>query len=256
LTFQRRFTKGFAANVNYTDASMLDNASVTDESQGNSFLNCVGYCLMDNRANPSSPLVVHGFQQYDWGNGDLDIRHRFTAMVNYELPFGQRLTGLSREFVAGWSMNAIVVWSSGLPFTVVNNSDVSGIIGVGADRPDQIGSVTLSNRTIQEWFNTAAFVTQTPGTLGDEKRNALFGPPQRRLDFSVFKEFPIRERFKLQFRTEVFNLTNTPNFAVPASTLGGAGFGTISSTAPTLEAARDSVQFEAAFQSYTAPSSG
>jgi hypothetical protein len=232
LTFQRRFSRGLAANVNYTYASTTNNASVTDESQGNSFLNCVGYCLMDNPSNPSSPTVVKGFQQYDWGNGDLDIRHRFTAMVNYELPFGKQLSGLSRQLIAGWSLNGIGVWQSGVPFTVVNNSDVSGIIGVSADRPNQTGTVTLSNPTIQEWFNTSAFVTQTKGTLGNQKRNQLFGPPQRRLDFSIFKEFAMRERYRLQFRTEVFNLTNTANFAQPASTLGGGGFGAISSTTP------------------------
>jgi hypothetical protein len=232
LTFQRRFTHGLTANVNYTYANMLDNASVTDESQGGSFLNCVGYCQMDNRSNPASPIVVDGWQRYDWGNGDLDIRHRFTAMVNYDLPFGKNFQGIARVLANGWSLNGIGVWSSGLPFTVVNNSNVSGIIGVGNDRPDQIGSTVLSNPTINEWFNTAAFVTQTAGTLGNETRNTLFGPPQRRIDLSIFKNFLIGERFHLQFRAESFNLTNTPNFANPASTLEGGGYGTISSTMP------------------------
>jgi hypothetical protein len=57
-------------------------------------------------------------------------------------------------------------------------------------------------------FNTSAFVQQTKGTLGDELRNQVFGPPHRRVDLSVFKLFDFREFITLQFRTEVFDLTN------------------------------------------------
>jgi hypothetical protein len=79
---------------------------------------------------------------------------------------------------------------------------------------------------------TSAFVQQTKGTLGDERRNQVFGPPQRRVDFSVFKLFDIRESMRVQLRTEVFNLTNTANFAGPGASLGAANFGIISATTP------------------------
>ncbi len=67
--------------------------------------------------------------------------------------------------------------------------------------------------------------------IGNAGRNILYGPPQRQLDFSVFKNFTVTENSRLQFRAEVFNLTNTPNFGVPQQTLGTPDFGTINNTA-------------------------
>ena len=85
--------------------------------------------------------------------------------------------------------------------------------------------------TLEEWFNTSAFAVQAPGLLGNARRNCIYGPPQRHLDFSLTKDFPIRENVKLQFRAESFNLTNTPNFAEPNTNLGSPTFGEITSTA-------------------------
>ncbi len=230
LQFQRRFTHGLTANVNYTYASSTGNTPVIDEGPGSAY-NCVGYCSVDNPANPSSPLIYHGWQQYDMGNTDTYVQSAFSAMVNYDLPFGGNLKGIAGVFGKGWAINVIGLWETGQPFTVTNNHNQSGIPGLGSDRPDQIGSTSVSNQSIAEFFNVNAFALQTAGTLGDEKRNNLFGPSQRHIDLSLFKEFPIRERFTLQFRAETFNLTNTANFAAPNSTFGNSNFGTISSTA-------------------------
>jgi hypothetical protein len=60
----------------------------------------------------------------------------------------------------------------------------------------------------------------------------VFGPPQRRVDFSVFKLFGIRDSVRLRFRTEIFNLTNTANFAEPGTPFGTANFGIVSATTP------------------------
>jgi hypothetical protein len=107
------------------------------------------------------------------------------------------------------------------------------------DRPNQLGPATLSNPSTAEWFNVAEFETQAAGTVGDESRNSLYGPRFAHFDFSLFKSFPLAERFKLQFRAEVFNLTNTPSFANPNATLlptglglgtQAGGFGTITAT--------------------------
>lgn len=72
---------------------------------------------------------------------------------------------------------------------------------------------------------------QTPGTVGSERRDQLFGPHYRHVDLSAVKTFPIGDRFNLQFRAESFNLTNTANFAVPNASLnGGPQFGQITAT--------------------------
>ncbi len=230
LQFQRRFSHGLTANVNYTYANATGNTPVIDEGPGSSY-NCIGLCSVDNPSSPGSPVIYHGWQQYDMGNTDEDVKNAFTAMVNYDLPFGKSLKGIKGVVGKGWAINVIGQWASGQPFTVVNNQNRSGIPGLGSDRPDQVASTSLSNSSIAEFFNINAFALQTAGTLGDEKRNQLFGPSQRHIDLSLFKDFPIKERFTLQFRAESFNLTNTPNFAPPASTFGNGNFGVISSTA-------------------------
>jgi hypothetical protein len=102
--------------------------------------------------------------------------------------------------------------------------------GVSSDRPNVIGNPYLSNPTINKWFDPTAFAPQAIGTIGSEGRNILTGPPFRHLDCSIFKDFKIREGYNLQARFESYNITNTPNFALPGSTLGSTTIGTITST--------------------------
>jgi hypothetical protein len=163
------------------------------------------------------------------GNSDLDIRNRFTIMLNYVLPFGSNLHGWQGIVGKGWQFNAIDVWETGAPLSVVNATPESNT-GIASDRPNQIADARLSNPSINEWFNTSAFQAQPFGTIGSARRDSVYGPPFRHFDLSIFKNFQLTERFNLQARAESFNLTNTPSFAPPASTLGAPGFGTISST--------------------------
>jgi hypothetical protein len=91
------------------------------------------------------------------------------------------------------------------------------------------------------WWRSA-FQLQASGTLGNEFRSQVFGPPQRSWSFSLFKEFPIHEAMHLQFRAEVFNLLNQANYANPGATISSydangvatsaGGFGQISSLNP------------------------
>ena len=72
-----------------------------------------------------------------------------------------------------------------------------------------------------EWFDTNQFRQMPIGTAGNEPRNFLFSPSLTKVDFSIFKEFQIKESVKLQFRTEVFNIFNTPGFAAPVAGMSG-----------------------------------
>jgi hypothetical protein len=163
----------------------------------------------------------------DYGNSGFNVRQRLAGSVFYELPFGKGITGAKGYVTRGWQLNLSGVWSTGLPFTVLNATDISNTNpgASGGDRPNQVAKTTLANPGAGNFFNTAAFVAQAPGTLGDERINQLYGPHNRRLDASVFKNFSIGKESTLQFRAEIFNLTNTANFASPASALGGANFG-------------------------------
>jgi hypothetical protein len=217
VSFQRRFNRGLTFNVNYTFAHMLDNAA--DLNQDNQ----AGYGLIPTEEST-----------YDYGNSDADIRNRLAGSFDYVLPFGEKTSGWKKALVGGWDTNGIVSWQSGLPFTVQNNTPEINT-GASNDRPDLIGKPTLSDpaeNSTHAYFNTVAFVPQPFGTAGSSPRNPLHGPHAREFDFSGFKEFPIHEQIHMEFRTEVFNVSNTPSYATPNAALGQSNFGTISGTAP------------------------
>ncbi len=161
-----------------------------------------------NSLIPNDPL-------YDWGNSSLDTRFRWNLSISYELPVRKSLTGFAGEAFKGWSLNTIAVWSSGLPFTVGNSGDPQMNTGQGTDRPDMVHVKLYQNQSINHWFNIQDFRLQPYGTAGNEKNDQLYGPSMKKVDLSLFKDFPIKERATLQFRAETFNLFNTPNFANP-----------------------------------------
>jgi hypothetical protein len=79
------------------------------------------------------------------------------------------------------------------------------------------------------WFNINAF-TRANNHYGNVGRNTLRQPGMKVWDIGVFRDFPVREGHRFQFRWEAFNLWNTPQFRAPNSQLGGSGFGQITST--------------------------
>ena len=201
---KRRFSRGLDLQVAYTFARLLDNAESVSNNGGNGF-------------GSSAELI----NTIDYGNGNLDVRHRATATFNYALPFGEHTRGFTSVFAKGWQANGVVVWNTGMPFSVTNTSNRSGTRPTtgGSDRPNMIASGKVGHSTINKWFDTNAFVFQPTGTVGSEHRNQLFGPGLQRVDLSLFKNFDLTERFKLEFRTEAFNVLNTAQFINPSATL-------------------------------------
>lgn len=173
-------------------------------------------------ADPANTKTV------EYGNSELDVRNRIAMMLNYRISIADRLSGWKAVAAKGWQANAIDVWETGQPFTVVNSSPRTNT-GVGSDRPNQVSVPHVSTRTNARWFDTSAFAAQTLGQLGTTARNSIYGPSFRHFDLSLFKDFNLTEAAKLQFRTEAFNLSNTPNFGLPGSTLGTSTFGVINS---------------------------
>ena len=148
----------------------------------------------------------------DQGSSPFDIRHRRTIAWNYALP-------------GGWQVNGINTFQTGLPFTpTLNTATVN--TGTGS-RPDRIGDGTLSNPTVDRWFDVTAFATPAPFTYGNAGRNILYGPGRVNFDFSLFKELHITDVRRLQFRVECFNLLNTPQFDLPNAAIGAGNAGTI-----------------------------
>jgi hypothetical protein len=94
-------------------------------------------------------------------------------------------------------------------------------------RPDRIADGKLSDPTVDRWFDTSAFVTPAQFTYGNAGRNILYGPGRVNFDFSLFKEFGVTDTKRLQFRAEIFNVFNTPQFDLPNAAIGAANAGTI-----------------------------
>jgi hypothetical protein len=163
----------------------------------------------------------------DRGLSDFDARHRVVVSGLYDLPFrGNRI-------LQNWQISALVQMQSGNPVNIVTtNSAVTGV--ANTLRPDVNGPIAISGR-VDRWFDTSVF---TPvmrfGNLG---RNVIIGPRFDNVDLSVTKSASLREGLRLQFRAEIFDVLNHPNFGQPGNVVGTPGFGRITNTRfPTGEA--------------------
>lgn len=177
----------------------------------------------------------------DWrrerGSSAQDMRHRFVGSFVYELPFGRgKMFGsgwssAANAVLGGWSVGSIVQLYAGTPQHLTVRGNPAGV--GGGDRPNvvqgQSGILPRSQRTLDRFFNTDAFVAAPPYTFGNAGKNVLVGPRTTLWDFSVFKNVRVGERVGIQYRFESFNFTNTPLFSFPNSQVGNPNFGQISS---------------------------
>jgi hypothetical protein len=181
----------------------------------------------------------------DYGYSAFNLPNRFVGSVVYQLPFGKgrmflQKGGVLNQMVGGWEVSSIVTWQSGLPTNTGTGFafNPSGTAGYGEWRLEQTGvSPNQSNRTLKQWYNPKAFALPAPGTFGNWMRNGLEGPSFFDWDFSTLKNFQITETQHLQFRMEMFNAPNHPNFSSPdvswnsrSYTAPNPGFDIISST--------------------------
>ena len=213
-SIEHRFANGWNLISNYTYGHLIDDHQ------------CRGGCKMGSEAGPFP--VMSSNRRLDRGNSDIDLRHRWSMMVSYSPAFGANLRGVAGVLARGWQFNAIAVMQSGQTFTIQNSSARANT--GGGDRPNLVDDPYAVSQSPTQWFNTAAFAAQPLYTLGTVGRNTTYGPPMKNLDLSTFKNFQLRERTSLQFRAEVFNILNHPNFGMPGSALGASNFGVISST--------------------------
>src|SRR5262249_13855376 len=154
-----------------------------------------------------------------------DRRHVVTFNYIYELPFFSKEKGLRNTVLGGWQFSGIGSYSTGLPFTVASSSyDPAGIGFIPAiiagGRPRLLCNPNdNAPHTVDQWFNGACFVKQTPAgatgilnVAGDASRGAVNGPPTARMDFTLSKFFRFGETTSVQFRAEAFNVFNHTNF--------------------------------------------
>ncbi len=216
-----RGAHGMAAQGSYTWSHSLDYSSAFFGSNGDA-----GYPSDGNNLKA------------EYGNSAFDLRHRFVGYYSIPLPIGPGgvfLTSkslLSREAFEGWTVSGITEIQSGTPFTAyLGGTDYSGF-NQFADRPNVApGKLQQNNKNPDAAFTTSYFSTITAGQIGTERRDQYYGPGLVNFDVTTAKDFPLlSERFKLNFRADLFNLFNHTNFSNPVSTFTSSSFGKITST--------------------------
>jgi hypothetical protein len=166
---------------------------------------------------------------------DYDLPNDLTLSSVYELPFGtgRRFLSSANRYVngalGGWEVAGILTTRTGLPFTPTISSDNANT-GVGGQRPNVVGDPTVANPSPTLWFNPAAFAISPRYTYGNGGRNILRADGLVELDVTLKKNFRITESKRLEFRAEAFNISNTPTFSAPGSSIGAASAGIITST--------------------------
>ena len=200
VKFQRRFSHNFSFLNSYTWGKAIDLNSDND-----------GTVTYTNVYDP----------QYNRGPADYDITHTLSSSWIYELPWARD------KMYGGWQVNGIMLLRGGLPLTV---TQTQGVLSTGTgNRPNRVCNGTLSNPTIDRWFDTSCFVppTDTTGTYGDAGRGIIRGPGSFNIDASLIKNTKIG-RYTTEIRVEAFNVLNHPQFANPNTQIGNAAVGTIS----------------------------
>jgi Carboxypeptidase regulatory-like domain/TonB dependent receptor len=237
---EKRFGGGLSLLATYTFSKVLTDAH--DLLNGGS----VG---VTNGVNGYIAPGVTG-PHADYGLAPFDIRNVFHFSGTYDMPFGKGkkyasdASGWKNQAIGGWSINWILTLQDGQPIQLTCPTATAAGLGCGAlfvpGQPLKLGLHTDGNGQLS-WFGNPGAFTQ-PCQLGDGGIpipnspagcvpltgaaavggvTEVPGPGYHRLDFSIFKNFPINERATLQFRTEFFNITNHPNFNAPG--FGGNG---------------------------------
>jgi hypothetical protein len=166
----------------------------------------------------------------------------------YALPAGRNHRFASGpvedRIFGGWTVNSIYTAQSGMPVTVTQATNFNSFAGFVTARPNYVHNpaIPMNQRTPQHWFNNAnpavatsyqgssAFAVAPQFTIGNASRNPVRGPAFRDLDLSLIKHMRLTEGADLEFRAELFNVTNTPAFAQPNGVVGNTAFGTITAT--------------------------
>jgi Carboxypeptidase regulatory-like domain len=216
LKAERRFEQGLALLLNWTHSKSIDN--VNDTSAINN-----AYCFSCDRS-----------LSY------LDTPNALNLSGRYELPFGtgkQKLNrGLAAQVLGNWSVAAIYSYSSGFP-VAVSSPDNSNSFDIGSFRPMATGirAALPDGPQIKDngqYFNPAAFARTPQFQFGNASRYLpdVRNPSNFGLNLLIEKQWSFHERYNVQFRTELFNATNSVNFAGPQTSITSSAFGTIALT--------------------------
>jgi hypothetical protein len=186
-----------------------------------------GSGLFDVENGPGGFSIWQNYYDLKSSRGVLafSIPQMLTMEGQYTLPFGigQRYMnhGPAAYILGNWQANTAVQIRSGQPYNLDVSGDVANIEAPAGDswftyeRPNQVANPKLSHPTKNAAFNTAAFQVPATGTFGNAGTSPLYSMHVANADMSLFKNFPIKERFSINLRAEIFNVFNIQNYGVP-----------------------------------------
>lgn len=211
LGLNKRFSRGFQIQGSYTFSKSIDEASAElGRVEGGAH----------GQARTSDPFD----RKRDRGLSNFDVRHNLVINATWDLPFGRGRrfgnysSGVMEKLLGGWQVSGIATFSSGQPITPIIIVDLDRDGSDDNEQRPNLRPGRSPNPRIgrpERWFDPSAFFSLTPGTRGNLGRNTIIGPGVVLLDVGLMKTIPISERSALQFRLELFNLANHPNFATP-----------------------------------------
>ncbi len=182
----------------------------------------------------SSPIQNIYNLQAEHGIASYNVPQRFVGNFVYRIPLGRggkALDGIPvvQDVVRGWELSGVTEMQIGLPLAATQSNGTGGF--TGTQRPNQIADAAFPHdqRTLNNWFNTAAFLVAPAFTSGTEPRFSFYGPGINNWDTSLMRNFQLRESLRLQLRGEFYNTFNHPNFKNPNTTIGNANYGKITS---------------------------
>ena len=217
MKLEKRLSQGLSLLASYTRSKLIDDASSVFDAS----------ILTGPVANFPVADSFNRKLERDVSTGD--IPNVVTVSGTYELPFKWR--GLLGRFGNDWELAGLMSLQSGVPLAITQATNFNAFAGFGTQRPNLIGNPTLpsAQRSTVTFFNPQAFTIAPQFTLGSSSRNPVRGASYRNADLALIKRMRLRESIQLEFRAEVFNVTNTPPLAAPNVVLGTAGFGSITS---------------------------
>jgi hypothetical protein len=209
VTVQRRLAAGLEFNFNYTWSHFLDSA----DSSG-----------WGSRAGPQNYQIAYN-PGANYSNSNFDVRNAFKGNIVYQLPFGRGKQFMNKSFIldellGGYQISSTIQLTGGQPFSVFA-VDANSYSQAGSVFPNYSGISTRpkGGRTIEEWYNPAAFTLPANGTYGDVRRNSLYGPGVELVNISAGKVFDIYKSVKLQIRADATNAFNHLNPGEPNGNL-------------------------------------
>jgi outer membrane receptor protein involved in Fe transport len=246
-TFGRTAATGILSNPGWIDYDSLQTALTRRMANGlqatiaYTWSKTFGICcdtLSDNAPR------VQALEYFDLNEARMpqDRPHNFQASFVAELPFGEGKPflndgGMGSVLLGGWQVNGLLSFYSGTPFTITASGtslDLPGSNQVADQLKDTVEILgNVSPEQNQRWFDTTAFRPVTEERFGTAGFNRMRGPGFGNFDLSVFRSFPLGANRTLQFRFEIFNLTNTPHFSNPQGSVNASNFGVITGTANT-----------------------